>query len=290
LQAFDINVSKIRIEHIKTILEEEIREPRMKKQHITLIATVTVALVIGSIVLVLLNANSVPVTYTYEVIKVYPHDQNAFTQGLVMDKGVLYEGTGWWGASALRRVDLETGNVLQSYALSEEFFGEGITVFGDRIIQLTWQSQIGFVYDKTSFDLLQNFSYPTQGWGITTDDRQLIMSDGTANLYFLDPETFEKVGQVEVRNGTAPVSNLNELEYINGEVYANVWMTDEIAIINPQTGQVRAWIDLTGIYTPENSDPNSVLNGIAYDAEGDRLFVTGKLWSQLFQIELIAVA
>jgi len=262
----------------------------MKKQHITLIATVTVALVIGSIVLVLLNANSVPVTYTYEVIKVYPHDQNAFTQGLVMDKGVLYEGTGWWGASALRRVDLETGNVLQSYALSEEFFGEGITVFGDRIIQLTWQSQIGFVYDKTSFDLLQNFSYPTQGWGITTDDRQLIMSDGTANLYFLDPETFEKVGQVEVRNGTAPVSNLNELEYINGEVYANVWMTDEIAIINPQTGQVRAWIDLTGIYTPENNDPNRVLNGIAYDAEGDSLFVTGKLWSQLFQIELIAVA
>ena len=263
----------------------------MKRQHLAIIVIVTVALVIGSAAVVLLNntpVNATPVNYTYDVVNEYPHDQNAFTQGLVMEEGVLYESTGLYGGSTLRRVDLETGNVLQSYALSNEFFGEGITVFGDRIIQLTWQNQKGFVYDKNSFDLLQEFSYHTEGWGITTDGNQLIMSDGTANLYFLDPETFEKTGQVEVNdNGT--VTNLNELEYINGEVYTNIWQTDKIAIINPHTGQVTGWIDLTGIYTQENNDPNSVLNGIAYDAEGDRLFVTGKLWSQLFEIKLLAL-
>ena len=263
----------------------------MKRQHLAIIGIVTVALVIGSAAVVLLNntpVNATPVNYTYDVVNEYPHDQNAFTQGLVMEEGVLYESTGLYGGSTLRRVDLETGNVLQSYALSNEFFGEGITVFGDRIIQLTWQNQKGFVYDKNSFDLLQEFSYNTEGWGITTDGNQLIMSDGTANLYFLDPETFEKTGQVEVNdNGT--VTNLNELEYINGEVYTNIWQTDKIAIINPHTGQVTGWIDLTGIYTQENNDPNSVLNGIAYDAEGDRLFVTGKLWSQLFEIKLLAL-
>jgi glutamine cyclotransferase len=260
----------------------------MKKQHLAIIVIVTVALVIGSIILVLLNDNSVPVSYTYEVINEYPHDQNAFTQGLVMEEGVLYEGTGLWGNSTLRRVDLETGNVLQMYALPDEFFGEGITVFGDRIIQLTWESQKGFVYNKHSFDLLREFSYPTEGWGITNDGSQLIMSDGTANLYFLDPETFEKIGQVEVHDN-GPVTDLNELEYINGEVYANIWGEDKIAIIDPHTGQVKGWIDLTGIYNQANRDPNSVLNGIAYDAEGERLFVTGKLWSQLFQIRLIAL-
>ena len=254
----------------------------MKKLHLTIIVTVAVALVIGSVVLVLLNDRP-----PYEVVKVYPHHQNAFTQGLVIEKGVLYEGTGLWGNSTLRRVDLETGNVLQIYALPDEFFGEGITVFGDRIIQLTWQSHKGFVYDKNSFDLLREFSYPTEGWGITHDGSRLIMSDGTANLYFLDPETFEKVGQVEVHDDE-PVTYLNELEYINGEVYANIWGEEKIAIIDPHTGQVKGWIDLTGIYNQENRDPNSVLNGIAYDAEGDRLFVTGKMWSQLFQIKVIA--
>ena len=172
----------------------------MKKLHLTAILIVAVALVVGSVVLVLLNNRPVPSYYTYNVINVYPHDQNAFTQGLVIEKGVLYEGTGLWGNSTLRRVDLETGNVLQIYALPDGFFGEGITVFGDKIIQLTWLSQTGFVYDKNSFELLQNFSYPTQGWGITNDGSHLIMSDGTANLYFLDPETFEQVGQVEVHD------------------------------------------------------------------------------------------
>jgi glutaminyl-peptide cyclotransferase len=228
-----------------------------------------------------------PASYTYEIINVYPHDPNAFTQGLVIDEGVMYEGTGLYGESSLRHVDLETGDVLQMHELPGEFFGEGITIFSDKIIQLTWQSQTGFIYDKNSFDVIQNFSYSTEGWGITTDGTQLIMSDGTANLYFLDPETLQTTGQVEVLDGTHPVTRLNELEYINGEVYANVWLTNKIAIINPNTGQVTGWIDLTGIYTPETSDSNNVLNGIAYDQEGDKLFVTGKRWSQLFQINII---
>jgi len=263
----------------------------MKKRHLTIILIVTVALVVSSAVLILLHnrpVNTTPINYTYEVVKTYPHDQNAFTQGLVIENGVLYEGTGLYGNSSLRRVDLETGKVLQIYALPNQFFGEGIAVFGDRVLQLTWRSQTGFVYDKHSFALLQEFSYPTEGWGITNDGNQLIMSDGTATLYFLNPETFEKVGQVEVHDGNNPVTRLNELEYINGEVYANIWTEEKIAIINPHTGQVTGWIDLTGICNQENQDPNSVLNGIAYDAEGGRLFVTGKLWSQLFQIKLIA--
>ena len=260
----------------------------MKKRYLTTIVIVTVALVISAVILVLLNYKPVPLNYTYDVVNVYPLDPNAFTQGLVIEKGVLYEGTGLWSKSTLRRVKLETGEVTQLYSLPSDFFGEGITVFEDKIIQLTWRSKTGFVYDKHSFDLLREFSYTTEGWGITNDGTQLIMSDGTATLYFLDPETFEKVGQVEVHDN-GPVTNLNELEYINGEVYANIWREDKIAIINPKTGQVKGWIDLTGIYTQEVSDSNDVLNGIAYDAEGDRLFVTGKMWSQLFQIELTAL-
>jgi glutamine cyclotransferase len=288
----------------------------MKKLYLTVVVIVAVALVVGSTLLVLLSqepaqsstptpgpsptpqptpnptptatptGETTPVSYTYEVVNVYPHDSDAFTQGLVIDDGVLYEGTGLTGKSSLRRVDLETGDVLQMHELSSNLFGEGITVFGDKIIQLTWQSEIGFVYDKSSFDVLQNFSYSTQGWGITTDGTRLIMSDGSANLYFLNPETFEKTGQVEVHDGNASVTKLNELEYINGEVYANVWLTDKIAVINPNTGQVTGWIDLTDIYT-STGDSNNVLNGIAYDAENNRLFVTGKRWSQLFQIKLI---
>jgi len=263
----------------------------MKKRHLTTILIVTVALVISSVILVLLNnrpVNTTPLNYTYDVVKVYPHDKNAFTQGLVIEKDVLYESTGLYGNSTLRRVDLETGNVLQIYELPNQFFGEGITVFGDRIIQLTWQSHKGFVYDKHSFDLLREFSYPTEGWGITNDGSQLIMSDGTATLYFLDPETFEEVGQIEVHDN-GPVTNLNELEHVNGEVYANIWGEEKIAVIDPHTGQVKGWIDLTGIYNQEKQDPNKVLNGIAYDAEADRLFVTGKMWSQLFQIKVIAL-
>jgi len=262
----------------------------MKKLHLIISVAALAALAMTFVALVLLNqepAGAAPARYTYKVVKAYHHDPKAFTQGLVFDNGFLYESTGQYGESSLRRVELDTGRVLQMHELSGDLFGEGITIFGSKIIQLTWVAQRGFVYNKSSFALLQNFRYSTQGWGITTDGSRLIMSDGTANLYFLDPKTFRPLGQIEVRTGASPVKRLNELEYINGEIYANVWMTDRIAIINPHTGQITGWIDLTGIYTPETRNSDNVLNGIAYDIKGDRLFVTGKRWSQLFQIKLI---
>ena len=261
----------------------------MKKLQRVSLVVVSTVLVVGAVLLVLLTAepvNSEPVNYAYRIVNVFPHDENAFTQGLLIDDGVLYESTGLNGYSSLRRIDLETGEILQFVALPNEYFGEGITVFDGKIIQLTWLSNKGFVYDKESFDLLQNFSYQTEGWGITTDGSRLIMSDGTSSLYFLDPETFQEIGQVEVHdNGT--VERLNELEYIKGKVYANIWLEDKIAIINPQTGQVEGWINLSGLQNMENQDSNAVLNGIAYDAATEKLFVTGKLWPQLFEIELI---
>jgi len=265
----------------------------MNKRHLA--GTLFAAIVLGSSVIVLIFLNYSPVNptpqlYTYSVVNVYPHDKNAFTQGLVFDNGVLYESTGLIGNSTLRRVDLVTGITLQLCALpnqiSNQLFGEGITIFDNKIIQLTWQSHRGFVYDKDSFDLLQEFDYPTEGWGITNDGSRLIMSDGTETLYFLNPVTFEKVGHIKVHDN-GPVTELNELEYIKGEVYANIWKEEKIAIINPQTGQIKGWIDLTGIQDFENQDPDNVLNGIAYDAKEDRLFVTGKRWSQLFEIKLI---
>lgn len=233
------------------------------------------------------NSEVIPV-YTYEIVNVYPHDRNAFTQGLVFQDGILYEGTGLHGRSTLRKVELETGRVLQLGALPAQFFGEGVTVYGDEIIQLTWQSNVGFVYDKDSFELLQTFNYPTEGWGITHDGERLIMSDGTATLHFLEPETFEEINRIQVRDNAGPVVRLNELEYIRGEIYANVWQTDRIARIDPLTGQVTGWIDLAGLLSAQDrSQPVDVLNGIAYDAENDRLFVTGKLWPKLFEIELL---
>ena len=229
----------------------------------------------------------VPV-YTYWVVNEYPHDRDAFTQGLAFDDGVLYEGTGRRGASSLRRVALETGEVLQTHALAEELFGEGVTVYGDTVIQLTWQSCVGFVYDKETFEQLDPFTYAGEGWGLTHDGDRLIMSDGTSTLRFLDPETFARVGQVQVLSDGRPVTRLNELEYVEGDIYANVWQTDRIARIDPATGHVLAWIDLEGLLSGEDrTEPVDVLNGIAYDAAADRLFVTGKLWPKLFEIELI---
>ena len=263
----------------------------MKKSHLMFFVLVAVSIVVSSFIMILLRdltSETKSVNYTYEVIQAFSHDPNAFTQGLVMEEGDLYEGTGLYGSSTLRRVDLETGIVLQTHMLSDVFFGEGITVIGERIIQLTWKSHKGFVYDMHSFNLLEDFSYPTEGWGITTDGTYLIMSDGSANLYFLDPKTFETVKQVEVRDNE-PVTKLNELEYIKGEIYANIWLTNKIAIIDPESGQVTGWIDLTDIYTSENTNSNNVLNGIAYDEQQNRLFVTGKRWSKLFQIRLIIV-
>jgi glutamine cyclotransferase len=207
---------------------------------------------------------------------------------LVFEDGVLYEGTGRQGYSTLRRVDLESGDVLQIRKLPDQLWGEGITIFGERIIQLTWQSGVGFVYDKNSFELLKEFHYPTEGWGITHDGKRLIMSDGTSTLRFLDPETFEEIGRIEVYDEDKPVTRLNELEYVQGEIYANVWQTDRIARIAPDTGEVMGWIELAGILSPEDrTESMDVLNGIAYDAENDRLFVTGKLWPRLFEIELV---
>ena len=235
-----------------------------------------------------INSEVIPV-YSYRIVNTYAHDRNAFTQGLIFEDGVLYEGTGRYGRSTLRRVELETGNILQIRKLPSQVFGEGVTVYENKIIQLTWQSNIGFVYNKDSFELLQEFNYPTEGWGITYDGERLIMSDGTPRLHFLHPETFEEIGQIEVYEKNRPVTNLNELEYVQGEIYANVWQTDSIARIAPQTGQVVGWIDLKGLLSPEDRRRSvGVLNGIAYDAEDDRLFVTGKLWPKLFEIELVS--
>jgi glutamine cyclotransferase len=227
------------------------------------------------------------ITYTYRVVNRYPHDRQAYTQGLVFEDGVLYEGTGRYGESSLRKVDLATGNVLKLQELPSQYFGEGVTVLDDSIIQLTWQSRRGFVYEQSSFALLRDFTYATEGWGITHDGENLIMSDGTATLYFLDPETFQVIGNINVTDGDLPVHYLNELEYINGRVYANVWTTDTIAIINPGDGRISGWIDLSGLLPAEDTTHVDVLNGIAYDPVHDRLFVTGKLWPYLFEIALI---
>ena len=233
------------------------------------------------------NSNVIPV-YTYKVVNTYPHDRSAFTEGLVFEDGVLYEGTGLRGYSNLRRVKLETGEILQIRELSSQFFGEGVTLYGNKIIQLTWQSHIGFIYDKHSFKLVQEFNYPDEGWGITHDGKHLIMSDGTATLHFLDPETFEEISQIEVSANNIPVTRINELEYIQGEIYANIWQTERIARIDPLTGQVIGWIDLKGILSlKDDSETVDVLNGIAYDLKNSRLFMTGKFWPKLFEIELI---
>lgn len=228
--------------------------------------------------------------YTYEVVNTYPHDANAFTQGLVFDGETLYEGTGLNGRSSLREVDLESGSVLRQVDLPQQYFGEGITVWDDQIVQLTWQSGQGFVYDKESFELQGSFNYATEGWGITEDGRRLIMSDGTATLYFWNPENFQPVDEIDVYDLDGPVYRLNELEYVKGEILANVWQTDLIAQIDPVTGQVLGWIDLTGLLAPADRAGADVLNGIAYQEASDRLFVTGKLWPKLFEIRLIPLA
>lgn len=225
--------------------------------------------------------------YTYRVVEAYPHDPGAFTQGLVLDDGVLFEGTGLRGHSSLRRVDLATGTVLQRHDLNPDLFGEGITVFGDRVVQLTWTSGTGFVYDRETFAREGTFSYATEGWGLTQDGERLIMSDGTPTLRFLDPESLGEIGRVDVRDGAQPVQDLNELEYIEGHVFANVWRTDRIAVIDPAGGQVVAWIDLEGLLPADEGAGADVLNGIAFDADAGRLLVTGKLWPRLFAIELV---
>jgi glutaminyl-peptide cyclotransferase len=225
---------------------------------------------------------------SYDVVKTYPHDKNAFTQGLIFDQGELYESTGLQGKSSIRKVDLDTGKVLQISSLDDRYFGEGMTLWQDRLIQLTWVSKTGLVYDKKTLKQLTTFSYPTQGWGITHNNQELIMSDGSNTLYFLNPDSFKQTRRIQVKDRDRPVDRLNELEFVNGEIWANVWMSDRIARIDPETGIVQGWIDLTGIIDPASrASKDAVLNGIAYDPKSDRLFVTGKLWPKLFEIKPI---
>ena len=224
----------------------------------------------------------------FRVINQYPHDPQAYTQGLIFHEGYLYESTGLRGYSTLRKVDLGSGEVVQMIELDNAFYAEGLTLWNETLVQLTWQEQIGFIYDLDDFTLVDTFYYNTEGWGLTHDDSNLIMSDGTSTLFFLDPKTLKVVRTVEVSDHGSPVTRINELEYVLGEVYANVWQTSTIARIDPSTGLVNGWIDLAGLL-PVDVDPGSVavLNGIAYDPTQDRLFVTGKLWPYLFEIALV---
>jgi glutamine cyclotransferase len=231
--------------------------------------------------------HGVPV-YNYKIIQTYPHDPLAFTQGITFDdKGYLIESTGLNGASSIRRVNLVDGKILQQVNLSYEYFGEGIAIVDNKIIQLTWQNKIGFIYDKETFEQLDTFNYNTEGWGLTYDGNHLIMSDGTATLYFIDTTTCKTVNTINVRDTEGPVKNLNEIEYINGSIYANIWFSTKIAIINPTTGQVEAYINLEEIVNPYTTkDPNAVLNGIAYNTQTNQLYVTGKNWSNIYEIAL----
>ena len=234
--------------------------------------------------------NTIP-EYTYLIVKRIPHDYQAYTQGLVFDHNYLYESTGRHGQSSLRKVDPDNGAILAIHKLPQEFFGEGITIYKDKIYQLTWQEFTGFVYDRETFLVMEEFFYNTEGWGITHDDTHLIISDGTALLYFLDPQNYEVLKTVEVKDNTGPVKNLNELEYINGEIFANILYSNRIARIDPQSGRIVGWVDLTGILAGEKIDYRiDVMNGIAYDSKNDRLFVTGKLWPRVFENKLIKKA
>ena len=229
-----------------------------------------------------------PANYGYRVLNTYPHDPGAYTQGLFYDDGFLYEGTGQYGESSLRKVKLETGEVLKMHRLASELFGEGICLFNDRIVQLTWTSRVGFVYDKATFRVLNKIHYPTQGWGLTTDGSKLIMSDGTHQVDFLEPDYFTELSRIEVYDYDGPVENLNELEYIHGEIWANVFQTDRIVRIDPATGTVTGNVDLTGLLPAKYHHPKlDVLNGIAWDEKNERIFVTGKMWPVLFEIELV---
>jgi glutamine cyclotransferase len=226
--------------------------------------------------------------YGYRVVHAYPHDPHAFTEGLFYLDGDLYESTGLEGHSSIRRVELATGKVLQSREIAPQYFGEGIIAWKDRLVELTWRSQIGFVYDLKTFQPISSFRYPGEGWALTRDDHRIIMSDGTADIRFLDPDTLQETGRIHVTDQGRPVRNINELEWVKGEIFANIWQTDLIARIDPQTGAVLGWIDLSGLLRPQEVQGEvDVLNGIAYDAAHDRLFVTGKLWPKLFEITLV---
>jgi glutamine cyclotransferase len=237
---------------------------------------------------VVVYSGMVPKKHGYRIVHTYPHDPEAFTQGLFYDNGVLYEGTGQEAGSSLREVELTTGKVMKQTNLDPSLFGEGIALYKDRIYQVTWKNKVGFVYDKKTFNVLNKIYYQTQGWGLTTIDDKIVMSDGSNVIYFYDPETFTAISQIEVYDNAKKVDQLNELEYINGEIWANIWTSDLIARIDPSTGKVNSYIDLSNLL-PEDERRKSdadVLNGIAYDPVNRRIFVTGKRWPKLYEISL----
>ena len=226
--------------------------------------------------------------YTYKVVHEYPHDKDAFTQGLLYLNGFLYEGTGQPGHSSIRKVKLETGEVVQKRDVPAPYFGEGIAVWQDRLFELTWTAEKGYIYDLNTFEPKGEFPYPGEGWGLTSDEHRLIMSDGTSRLRFIDPTNMQETGRITVMGDAGSVSRLNELEWIKGEIWANIWHEDRIARVDPATGKVKGWIDMRGLLPgTQHPDPEAVLNGIAYDAKDDRIFVTGKLWPKLFEIQVV---
>ena len=233
------------------------------------------------------EANAVVPRYGYQIVNIWPHDSNAFTQGLILMDGKLLESTGQEGRSSLRSVELETGKILKKVDVPEPYFAEGIAVLNGKVYQLTWQHQLGFIYDLGTLERVGQFNYDGEGWGLTTDGKSLILSDGSNRLRFIDPASFRVTKTINVLDGAAPVRDLNELEFVQGEIYANVWHQNKIATIDPQTGRVNSWIDLTGMMPKEElRDPEAVLNGIAYDQASNKLFVTGKLWPRLFEIKV----
>ena len=238
--------------------------------------------------IVLLSANA-PVRYEYEILNTYPHDEAAFTQGLEYHDGIFYESAGGWGESSLRKVDPGTGKVTKSINMPENVFAEGLTVVDDRLIQLTWQNRVGYVYDKNSFEKLKEFAYQAsdQGWGLCNDGTRLYKSDGTNKIYFLNKDTYQEEGYIEVYDNRKAVDSLNELEFIDGRIWANVWETDRIVIINPENGEVEAEADMRDLYPADKRNANAdVLNGIAWDTRGKRLFLTGKRWDKLFEVRI----
>jgi glutamine cyclotransferase len=228
-------------------------------------------------------------TYDFKVVRSYPHDTQAFTEGLLYRDGFLYESTGLNGKSSIRKVDLASGKVLQSKDIPPQYFGEGLTVWGDTLVGLTWQTQTGFVFDLKTFEVKNQFAYPGEGWGLAQNGKELVMSDGTATLRFLDPKTFLEVRRVKVTADGIAVDQLNELEVVDGEIFANIWHTSTIARIDQNTGKITGWIDFSKLYPDAGKGQNAenVMNGIAYDAEKKRLFVTGKLWPKIYEVKIV---
>lgn len=272
---------------------------RLSEFHKRVLTTRRLLLVASMVGIVVLNALIAPLRsstaeeqtsvtwYDYEIINVYPHDPNAFTEGLLFRDGFLFESTGLKGSSTLRKVRLETGEIVDQRIVDSAYFAEGLTDWGDTLVQLTWSSGTGFIYDLRTFALTRTFRYPGEGMGLTRHDGHLVMSDGTSVLHFLNAETLLETGRINVTESGRPIVNLNELEVVQGKIFANVWQTDEIVIIDPESGAITGKIDLRGLLTSADRVPSvDVLNGIAYDPESDRLFVTGKLWPKLFEIRL----